>query len=519
MDCFETLAENVTEVVDQLAGEDFPDLEETLVSKCIGELEGRGFDLSQFNTTQNARDVRAVMSALGYPEYNIYGVSYGTKLALEVMRTIPDGVRSVVLDSVAPPQVPLYDTLYVPHHQAIVNTFAPCEADPVCSEAYPNITQRYWNLLEQLLDEPVEVDGIEINGSALFSTFSRRNDWADPTTRGFTTYAPALVSQLEEGDVTLMRQVLQGLVPPQASAEAALAAASGLTPDEQALAQVVRNALNQMQLGAESASQALIQLEANLDVDAAPASLGEFFDDQLEQAAAGLPERAARTAFAQDYLNLRFEPPGAGALIDLVRTHFDSLTASRLSSLAALMATDDVERVFDLIAIDNATLQALAEGNFELMLYACQEDFEDGFNSLEGFLATTRGLEDVGSGMIAEMTDPPNTLYADCKLFEQHPRPNWLEPVTSDLPVLVFSGEIDTQTSSTWGPLVAQTLPNSHAIVFPEAGHGALLFSQCARDIGEAFLEMPQSAVDTSCVADLRLPYLMPDGSFHKVAQ
>lgn len=63
-------------------------------------------------------------------------------------------------------------------------------------------------------------------------------------------------------------------------------------------------------------------------------------------------------------------------------------------------------------------------------------------------------------------------------------------------------------------PLAAETLPNSQAIVFPETGHGALLFSQCARDIGEAFLEDPDSTVNTSCVADLRLPYLMPDGSF-----
>ena len=42
------------------------------------------------------------MSALGYPAYNVYGGSYGTKLAQELMRSVPEGLRSVILDSVAP---------------------------------------------------------------------------------------------------------------------------------------------------------------------------------------------------------------------------------------------------------------------------------------------------------------------------------------------------------------------------------------------------------------------------------
>lgn len=513
MDCFETLAENVEDVADSLAGAEMPELEGRLVSECILELEGRGFDLPLFNTTQNARDVGSVMSALGYGDYNIYGVSYGTKLALETMRTAPDRVRSVVLDSVAPPQVALYDTLYVPHSQSIINTFAPCEANAICAEAYPEISQRFWDLAEQLQDTPLEVDGTTVDGRTLFSIFTAaRNNWADPTTRGFTTYAPALVTQLEQGDVTMLRQMLQEAIPPQPSAEDALAGAIGLTSDEQALAQAFVNALDQIELASGTAAQMLAQLEEDIDAAAAPVTFGEYFDDELERALAALPERSDQVAFSRDYLSLRFVTPSAGALIDLVRTHFDDLTAARLSSMIALLGADDVARVFDLIAVDNATLEAVAEGEFELLLYACQEDFIDGFNSAEGFVKTT---ESVGMGplLASALTDPLPSMFTICDLFEERPRDNWLEPVTSDLPVLVFSGEIDTQTASSWGPLVAETLPNSQAIVFPEAGHGALLFSQCARDIGEAFLEAPGSTIDTSCASDLRLPYLMPDGS------
>ncbi len=47
------------------------------------------------------------MEALGYPTYNLFGISYGTRLALVMMRDHPGaGIRSVVLDSSFPPEIP-----------------------------------------------------------------------------------------------------------------------------------------------------------------------------------------------------------------------------------------------------------------------------------------------------------------------------------------------------------------------------------------------------------------------------
>ncbi|MCU0835663.1 MAG: alpha/beta hydrolase [Chromatiaceae bacterium] len=96
---------------------------------CLDELAAAGTDISKINTEQNARDVRAVMRALGYPVYNVYGISYGTKLGLEVMRTAPEGLRSVVLDSVAPPPVPTYDTIALPYAESFEAIFDQCAAN------------------------------------------------------------------------------------------------------------------------------------------------------------------------------------------------------------------------------------------------------------------------------------------------------------------------------------------------------------------------------------------------------
>ena len=65
-------------------------------------------DLMAYNTASNAADINDLRLALGYDQVNLWGGSYGTRLALGVMRDYPEGLRSVVLDSVYPPDVDLY---------------------------------------------------------------------------------------------------------------------------------------------------------------------------------------------------------------------------------------------------------------------------------------------------------------------------------------------------------------------------------------------------------------------------
>ncbi len=118
--CFDTLASDPEALVQATKGlGDAVALTRRMTRARLDEIAASGADITKINTWQNAQDVRAVMHTLGYPTYNIYGISYGTKLAQEVMRSAPEGLRSVVLDSVAPVQVPIYDTLALPHAEAI----------------------------------------------------------------------------------------------------------------------------------------------------------------------------------------------------------------------------------------------------------------------------------------------------------------------------------------------------------------------------------------------------------------
>jgi len=125
------------------------------LSACFERLQSEGIDLSAYNSLENAADVPLVVQALGYDEYNFYGVSYGTLLGLHLMRNHPEGLRSVILDSVIAPDINFLSEVPASENRVLDEVFAACEADPDCSEQYPNLEERFFNLVRQFDDKPV----------------------------------------------------------------------------------------------------------------------------------------------------------------------------------------------------------------------------------------------------------------------------------------------------------------------------------------------------------------------------
>ena len=125
------------------------------LSACFERLQSEGIDLSAYNSLENAADVPLVVQALGYDEYNFYGVSYGTLLGLHLMRNHPEGLRSVILDSVVAPDINFLSEVPASENRVLDEVFAACEADPDCREQYPNLEERFFNLVRQFDDKPV----------------------------------------------------------------------------------------------------------------------------------------------------------------------------------------------------------------------------------------------------------------------------------------------------------------------------------------------------------------------------
>ena len=125
--------------------------------RCRARLEAEGVDLAAYHSAASAADLEDLRKTLGYPQLNLYAVSYGTRLALTLMRDFPHAVRSAVLDSAYPPQVHLYTALAPNAQRAFDVFFGLCASDPGCSAAYPDLEAVFYNLVEALNASPLPV--------------------------------------------------------------------------------------------------------------------------------------------------------------------------------------------------------------------------------------------------------------------------------------------------------------------------------------------------------------------------
>jgi len=125
------------------------------ICDCHDRLVSEGVNLRAYSSAESAADLNDLRVALGYEEWNLFGTSYGTRLALTAMRDYPEGIRSVILDATYPPQVSLYEEMAANMDRAFTVFFDGCAADPACSEAYPNLETVFYQLVDQLNASPV----------------------------------------------------------------------------------------------------------------------------------------------------------------------------------------------------------------------------------------------------------------------------------------------------------------------------------------------------------------------------
>ncbi|GKY90255.1 hypothetical protein STA1M1_41240 [Sinisalibacter aestuarii] len=507
VNCYRDMADHIVELAKVPAGtRELPgELLARVIDPCLEEIRASDADLTAYNTENNARDVRALMTAIGYPTYNIYGISYGTRLALEVLRTAPAGVRSVVIDGVAPSSVFLYDDLLGPYADAADALVDQCAADEVCNAAYPDLRATINAAFERLINDPVPASRgqPEINMVSLFTlAFIARN--APMEKRPITAWLPRIFAELAEGKTDAYDAIS---TMPQPDPTAAFGDVKGLTEDERALVRLALEGAQAMEHLDKGAVAAIERLKADLGEARETASVAEAFDARSTQAALANGDPDALTAMVQDFAMLQTQIPGPQPLIDWVEAHFTGADRETLLGLIAAMTDADFALIFESATRDASKYEALMRSAINQGIYACQEDMP--YNSIEGFKAR---LAELGERypfvlLFAEETGQ----YDKCAHFEPHPRDGFHDSVVSDVPVLALNGIKDTQTSWRWGAVAVETLPNGRNFVFPEAGHGSLIFQPCAADISVAFLNNPTAPLDASCIDDIKVDFVKPD--------
>jgi pimeloyl-ACP methyl ester carboxylesterase len=170
---------------------------------CHRELTATGADLSAYNSTESAADFADLRKVLGYATWNVYGTSYGSYLAQTLMRDHPEGIRSVVLDSILPA------TYTVPANwrnarYGFDNLFQACAAETACNAAHPRLEETFTGLVNKLEAEPLTttVSGpatgenleVVLGGGALID-WLRNQNYGVPTLRA----APDRIDGLAAG--------------------------------------------------------------------------------------------------------------------------------------------------------------------------------------------------------------------------------------------------------------------------------------------------------------------------------
>jgi pimeloyl-ACP methyl ester carboxylesterase len=479
-------------------------------------------DLGQYNSTVSAQDILHVAEALGYTEgYNLYGTSYGTILAQFAMRGTPDHVRSVVLDGAVSPNTDHLIATFASYYEPYLALFAQCEADPTCNAAYPNLVERFGTLLTELETSPLVLDPpvvlppeyapvfggptlSQITPNFFVTVGTINNELEDG---GFARHVPRMILAAEEGDTAYFASLLGGSASPPEGQNVRL-------PDPQDELARVQADQPLFQLPFD----ALLVTARNEAAKADPGIDTQWLAVVLEDFRARLVAGENQADLMEDLLYLSVLPntgTDAQVLVDFADEHLSPSAAEAANAVAALMTHNDARAT--LWHIQNVAMTLGANPDSRSMSIGmflavdCTEEVD--FSSLENAQAYLDASP--YPQLLAKSLAWTEMWINSCLAFPTTLDESVTDPVISDIPALLFLGQLDTQTPVTWGRFVAEGLSRDVVVEWNIFGHVAAnhdLYT-CAGDIAAAFLDDPTREPNLSCSQSdrYRLQFTLPE--------
>jgi len=124
---------------------------------CAKRMAATGLDPTALSTALAASDAFAVGRAYGATALNLLGVSYGTRVALAMMREPAVPLRAVVLDGVYPPDVSAREEAPRTTAAIIRRILADCAANRVCRGVHSDLEARFLARIKALGERPLDI--------------------------------------------------------------------------------------------------------------------------------------------------------------------------------------------------------------------------------------------------------------------------------------------------------------------------------------------------------------------------
>ena len=119
------------------------------VRACRARLE-KTADLRLYTTEIVVDDLEEVRQALGYGPINLYGTSYGSRVAQVYMRRHPAGLRAVSMKGIVPASMAMPETHARAGEDAWRNLLSRCAKDANCSRTFTTLDADFRALLARL---------------------------------------------------------------------------------------------------------------------------------------------------------------------------------------------------------------------------------------------------------------------------------------------------------------------------------------------------------------------------------
>ena len=174
LDCPEVLPDTLR-FAEWLTPDEEADRDARNLIACHDRLAADGIDLGAYGSAATARDIADLMTALGYERFNLYGLSYGSRVALTALRDLPnERIRSAVLDSVVPVQAIGLGPGAASVQRSAERLFAACASDPACNAAFPDLRQMTFDLYDRLNAAPVTLEPTAPDGARFMNEVALR---------------------------------------------------------------------------------------------------------------------------------------------------------------------------------------------------------------------------------------------------------------------------------------------------------------------------------------------------------
>lgn len=125
------------------------------LQNCAEKLKTGGIKFENYNSQYVIKDIKSLNSVLGIRKFNLYGNSYGTRIAMRAADEKLTGLQAILLDSPWPPEASW--TAYGPKwvSEAVKLVLENCEIQEKCANQHRGLQTRFYNFMNEIVQNPI----------------------------------------------------------------------------------------------------------------------------------------------------------------------------------------------------------------------------------------------------------------------------------------------------------------------------------------------------------------------------